>query len=256
MYDVTKLVSGSVFNVLLEILPSPKQLKLGRKRVKKEALLCGILQVLVNGVAWRKIAECGCSYSCCYRYFKKIQRRGDLHLVYEKLADCKTNIVEGAIDTTTVTSYRFKELTGWDGKHRKVGTKVSVFSDKNGLPADVCFGKGSKHDNKFLDKHIKNTAGKRRKTLNLDRVYVSADFRRRMGRKGIFVNMQTRVNDYTRKRGPKFTFDEEKYKVRFQIERLNGWLKAFKRLRTRVEFKSRMFKAFVYLAFIVVLIRN
>ena len=77
-----------------------------------------------------------------------------------------------------------------------------------------------------------------------------------MRNKGIRVNMETRKKDYTAKRGPKFRFDKEKYKVRFQIERLNGWLKSFKRLRTRVEFSIASFKAFVYLALIVVLIRN
>jgi len=256
MYDVIKLAPKSVFDFLLESLPTPKQLKRGRKRAEKKALLNGILQVLVNGVAWNKIAPCGCSYSSCFRYFKEIQRRGLLNLIFNILSRQKTNILECAIDSTTVTSFRFKNLTGWDGKHRKIGTKISVFSDINGLPADVEFGKGSKHDNKFLDKHIKNTAGRRRKVLNMDKVYVSADFRRKMRNKGIYVNMQTRAGDYTRKRGPKFGFDKEKYKVRFQIERLNGWIKAFKRLRTRLEYRVSSFKAFAYLAFIIVLVRN
>ena len=256
MYDTAKLMSDKLFTLLLEILPTPRQLKHGRKRVPKESLLSGILQVLVNGVAWNKIADCGCSYSACYTYFREIQRRGLLHLVFEELTLEKTDVGECASDTTTVTSFRFGDMTGWDGKHKKCGTKISLISDIKGLPADVEFGKGNIHDLRFIPKHIKNTAGRRKKTLNLDKGYTSKDLRRELRNKGIKVNMETRTHDYTAKRGPKFGFDEEKYKVRFQIERLNGWIKAFKRLRTRVEYKACMFKAFVYLALIVVLMRN
>ena len=112
------------------------------------------------------------------------------------------------------------------------------------------------HDLHFVPKHVKNTAGIRKNILNLDKGYTSKDLRRNLRNKGIKVNMETRAKDYTAKRGPKFTFDAEKYKVRFQIERLNGWIKSFKRLRTRVEFSVSSFKAFVYLALIVVLARN
>lgn len=256
MYDTSKLVSDEVFNYLLEVLPNPKQARRGRKRVEKKALLSGIIQVLRLGIPWYQIFDCGCSYSSCFRYFKEIQRRGAFHLIQEELARTKTDIAECAIDTTTVTSFRFSDMTGWDGKHRKVGTKVSIISDINGLPADILFGKGSKHDIKFLPEHVENTAGRRKNILNLDKGYTSKELRRDLRNKGIKVNMETRANDYTAKRGPKFGFDEEKYKVRFQIERLNGWLKAFKRLRTRVDFSSSSFKAFVYLAVIIILVRE
>ena len=256
MYDVTKLVSQSVFDFLLNNLPTPKQLPQGRKHIDKKALLNGILQVLVNGVAWNKLADCGCSYSSCFRYFKEIQRRGLLNLLFDTLFRDITDISECSIDSTTITSFRFKNLTGWDGKHKKIGTKLSIISDIKGLPADLVVGKGNMHDLHFVPKHVKNTAGIRKNILNLDKGYTSKDLRRNLRNKGIKVNMETRAKDYTAKRGPKFTFDAEKYKVRFQIERLNGWIKSFKRLRTRVEYKACMFKALVYLAVIIVLMRN
>lgn len=256
MYDVTKLLPLSQFDYLLQILPTPKQQRIGRPRVDQEALLNGILQVLVNGVGWKKIAECGCSYSSCYRYFRKLQHRGQLKLIYQALAQEKTNITEGAIDTNTITSFRFKACTGWDGKHKKIGTKVSLFSDINGLPADVDFGKGNVHDNTFVDTHMENTVGRKKNILNLDKVYVSLEFRREMRRKGTCVNMETRSGDYTRKRGPKFKFDKERYKVRFLVERLNAWLENFWRIRIRREYHIAMFKAFVFLALIIILLRN
>lgn len=255
MYDVTRLVEKRVWIKLLLILPTPRQKRRGRKRVRKEALLNGILQVLVNGVGWGKIAECGCGYASCYRYFQELQRRGKLKLIYEALANKKTDITEGAIDTTTATSFRFERMTGWDGKHKKIGTKISIFTDKNGLPADVDFGKGSKHDGRFLPKHMEKTVGRSKRILNLDKIYASLDLRRQMRNKGTKINMETRRGDYIAKRGPKFRFDELKYKTRFLVERLIGWLKSFWRIRIRREYKPAMFKAFVYLALIIVLLR-
>lgn len=203
-----------------------------------------------------KAAPYGCGYASCWRYFQELQRRGKLKLIYRSLAQDKTNVIEGAIDTTTATSFRFRRMTGWDGKHKKIGTKISIFADKDGLPADVDFGKGSKHDGRFLPNHVSNTAGRRKRTLNLDKLYVSLEFRREMRRKGTKINMETRSRDYTRKRGPKFGLDKEKYRIRFQIERLNAWLKNFWRIRIRREYRSAMFKAFVYLALIIILIRS
>jgi len=256
VYDVSKLLPEKQFKKLLSLMPTPKQKKFGRKRCKKEPLLAGILQVLINGTAWKKIAECGCGYSSCWRYFKELQRRGKLKLIYQRLADWLTDIEEGAIDTTTSTSFRFSRMTGWDGHHKKIGTKISIFSDKYGLPADVKFGKGNIHDTVFVPDHLKNTAGRRRKIINLDKIYAGLVFRREMRRKGTRINMQMRSMDYTRKRGPKFGFDEEKYKVRFLVERTNAWLKNFWRIRVRREYHPAMFKAFVYLGLIIVLIRS
>jgi transposase len=255
MYDITKLVEKKVFRELTRRLPTPKQKKRGRKRVLKEALLSGILQVLVNGVAWGKIADCGCGYASCWRYFKELQRRGKLKLIYEELARKKTDVVEGAIDTTTSTSFRFQRMTGWDGKHKKTGTKISIFSDKNGLPADVLFGKGSRHDTRFLSNHIEKTALRRKRILNLDKGYTSLDFRREMRKKGTKINMQTRTGDYTAKRGPKFRFDKLKYHTRFLVEKLIGWLKNFWRIRIRRDRLPAMYKAFVYLGLIIILLR-
>lgn len=256
MYNINKLIPESQFKKLLNILPTPKQKVRGRKRADKRALASGIIQVLFNGTAWRKIAECGCSPVTCWRYFKEVQRRGKLKLLFKCLATGKTDITEGTIDTTTVTSFRFKGLTGWDGKNKKCGTKISLLSDKFGLPADVEFGKGNKHDTAFVERHLKKTSGRRKRMLNLDKGYTGAEFRRKMRNKGTKINMETKQGDYVRKRGPKFKFDKEKYKVRFLVERLNAWLKNFWRIRIRRDYKASMFKAFVYIALIIILIRN
>lgn len=256
MYDYTKLIPADVWDKLLTRLPTTRQKRFGRKRCAKEALLNGILQVLINGLAWRKMAYCGCSYASCFRYFRELQRRGKLKLIYQTLAREKTDIIEGAIDTTTISSFEFSSMTGWDGNNKKIGTKVSLFADRNGLPADVAFGKGNNEDKDILPKHLKNTVGMRKKVITLDMKYMSLILRRELRRKGIRANMKVRDQDYRRKRGPKFKLDAEKYEKRFLLERINGWLKSFRSITIRREYHFAMFEALVYLALIIILIRS
>jgi transposase len=255
VYDGSKLLPKSQFQQLLKLLPTPRQNKRGRRHSKKEALLLGILQVLVNGCSWKKIADCGCSYASCFRYLQELQRRGTLKLILQRLVQEQVDITVGSIDTTLVISFAFADMTAWNGQHKQIGTKVSLFVGKDGLPADVQFGNGNKNDKDFVLDHLKNVAGKRKRVINLDMSYMSLALRRAMRQKGIRINMKTRAQDFRRKRGRKFKLDNEIYNLRMEVERTNSWVKAFRALRLRRSPHPAMFKAFVYLALIIVLLR-
>lgn len=256
MYDSSKLLPKSQFQELVAVLPTSRQKREGRRKASKEAVLTGILQVLVNGVAWRNMADCGCSYVTCWRYLKELQRRGKLKLIFQTLAQAKTDLCCCAIDTTFVTSFEFRSMTGSNGMKKATGVKVSLIGDQMGLPADVQFGKGNINDKEFVLSHLKNTAGKRKKILNLDMSYMSLSLRRALRQKGIRVSMKWREQDYQRKRGPKFKFDEQNYVTRLLLERTNGWVKNFRSLRLRRSVHPAMFKAFVYMALIIIPIRQ
>lgn len=256
MYDPTVLLPAEQFQILLELLPTPRNKKTGRKRCKKEHLLSGILQVLKLGVGWNQIFDCGASGTSCWRYFKEIQRRSIFKLLFKKLAKQKTNVVECASDTDTIWSYRFKTEVGWDGRHKRYGTKISLLTDIDGLPADVIIKTAKTFDGNFIDQHMENTHGRRKEVLNLDKIYVSLERRREYRNKGTFINMETRANDYKRKRGPKFSFDQDKYQVRFKIERCFAWVEQFKRARHRVDRHISTFRAIILLALIIILIRS
>lgn len=256
MYDVTRLIPQTQFDQLMEMLPDPQSKRMGRKRCDKASLLTGIVQVMVLGIPWYQIFDCGCSFMSCYRYFKEMQRRGLFKKQFSQLSKTKTNVIESASDTNTIKSFRFKAEVGWDGKHKVFGTKISLLTDINGLPADVIIESAKIHDGTYCDKHLKNTRGRRKRILNLDKIYTSAERRRKCKRSGIKINMETRSGDYTRKRGPKFSFDEEKYKIRFKVERTFAWIENFRRVKYRVDRHISSYRAFVYLALIIILVRN
>ncbi len=60
------------------------------------------------------------------------------------------------IDTDSTTSSRFRNEAKWDGKHKKISTKISLITDVNGLPVDVLVGHGKRHDKGFLYQHLNN----------------------------------------------------------------------------------------------------
>ncbi len=256
MYDVTRLIPGEQFDKLTKRLPTLRQKRLGRKKCSKKALITGILEVLVLGIPWNKIFDCGCSPTSCYRYFKELQRRGIFKLQLRELSSQKTDITICSIDTDSSTSFRFRYGSSWDGRLHKPATKVSLLSDIQGLPADVVLGTGRKADRDFVSKHFKNTSGRRKRILNLDKIYVSVDMRREMRNHGTYVNMKTRKGDYIRKRGPKFQLKGPEYRSRFLIEKTFAWMENFKRCKYRVDYLMSSYRAFVYLALIIILIRN
>ena len=256
MYDITRLITKEQFDLLLHLLPTPRQKRWGRKRCQKIQLLSGIIQVLKLGIGWNDVFDCGCSGSSCFRYFKEIQRRTIFKSVFKNVAGDKTDVIESSSDTNTIWSYRFKGEVGWDGRHKMYGTKISLLSDINGLPADVIIESAKTFDGNFIDRHMENTRGRRKRILNLDKIYVGLERRRNYRNSGTFINMETRANDYIRKRGPKFSFDREKYKIRFKIERTFAWMENFRRIRHRVDRHISSYRAFVYLALIIILIRS
>lgn len=255
MYNINKLISPLVFEELLSKLPEPLQKDRGRRRCDKRSLISGVVQILVLGIPWRKLFDCGASASSCYRYFRELQRRGNLKKIFKLKTLEKTNISICSTDTSSITSFRFTRGVGYDGKHKKYATKVSALADKSGLPADVVFGKGNVHDLHFVVPHLENTVGRLKKILNTDKGYTSLKLRRDLRQKGIKLNMEIRRNDYKHKIGPKFKLNQTIYNTRFSIERLFSWLKAFKRCRLRQEYTMSSFKGFIYLALIIVLIR-
>ena len=148
---------------LLNLLPNPKFNNTGRPKCEKEALLRGLIKVLKYGIPWNELDIDGASGTSCWRYFNEIQRRGLFKLIFQVLVDEHLDIEISSIDSSTATSFHFKNGVGFSGKHKKYETKVSVLSDKSGFPCDIEFGKGSKHDLHFVRNHIKNTHGKRKK---------------------------------------------------------------------------------------------
>lgn len=259
-------MSGEQLAFVASHLPEPNGL-VGRKPYTNLALLPGILKVLRSGCAWKDLSlpdyPDGSTY---WRRFKLWRRdahfRSLWELILRLLRQQKALQLDTlSLDGSLVQSFAFKEKTGYSGKHHLTGVKLSVLSGKNGIPLGVCVAKGNTHDLALARETmigIRIARGLHKNSMLLaDRGYDSLTFREFVATYSVHANIPKRKNVRVREKHTcLYIYFPNLGKGRYVIERTNAWLKNFRRLRHRYDYKAAMFEAFVYLAIIVICVRR
>jgi transposase len=257
------LISKTQFALLCEELPEPVA-KTGRPSIPNSELLPGILYVLKTGCSWEYLPDSICKhhYSSCWRRFKFWQTQ--LKYIWRDMlkvldAQEQLNLETGQLDTSLVPSPQFSDTTGYSGKHKKTGTKLSLVSDHEGIPLGLEVVPGNIHDSRCAESTVREIrVGKktRVKQLNADKGYDSKKFRDSMRKRAIQTNIPSRNFKKRRLRGRKPKYDKQVAKQRPLVERTFSWLKSFKRLKHRAERTKLMFEAFALLGCIVICLRR
>ena len=193
-----------------------------------------------------------------WRRLRFWQQRLDLENVWREVLNKlkenkKLNLKIGAIDGSLIQSFKFKDLTGYSGKYKKTGTKISNLVDFKGTPLNTIFASGEKHDLPLAIPTIfNNPVGKPDKLL-ADKGYDSDDFRFKLRQNQIDPNIPNRE---IRNRIKDPNYNPNLGKMRFKVERTNAWIKSFRRLRFRFDYTLKSFSALVILGLIVICIRK
>lgn len=272
----TDVLTQNQLEFLAGNLPSPKA-KTGRPAYANEELLPGILKVLRSGSRWRDLDRGDCPSSVTHwrrlRFWQKIFGLESLWQILLELLfkQKKLDPSTTSIDGTLIPSFSFKDTTSYSGKHKRVGTKVSLIVGKEGLPLAHVLASGSTHDcplaiptyqrlPSFLPSLIQE--------LLADKGYHSSDLRSFLGNQGIAPNISQRRPTITWQqklkllsrgetlRPPTLDIADNPNKKRFVVERTNAWTKSFRRLKFRFDYSLLSFSAFLNLAFIVILVRR
>lgn len=249
---------------LVKYLPEPKAAT-GRPAYSNLELLPGILKLLRSGCRWRDLDSPGIPSGVTHwRRLKFWQEKACLWPIWQTLLSLLSrlglidlNLVK--LDGSLVPSFEFASGTGYSGKHKQTGTKVSAAVDTAGLPLAVKLARGNVHDLDLaagtIDR-IRVGNKTRPGTVLADKGYDSRTFRRKLRQRGIKANIPERLYDHRRKIGRPPNYDSELGKQRFVVERTNAWLKSFRRLHFRFDRTLPMFKALVQLACIVICVRR
>src|SRR3954451_10057180 len=137
---------------IAERLPKPPCSRRGRRPYSNQELLPGILRVLRSGCRWRDLDRAGSPSGVTHwRRLRYWHRRRGYRRVWHTLLNF---LVQGkrldrslvSLDGTLIPSQEFTEQTGYSGKHRLVGTKLSVLVDRAGIPLAVSVAPGNYHD--------------------------------------------------------------------------------------------------------------
>jgi transposase len=262
---------------IAERLPEPPCAVRGRRPYSNLLLLPGILRVLRSGCRWRDLDRPGFPSGVTHwrrlRYWHR--RRGYRrvwHTLLNFLVQSKRldrSLV--SLDGTLIPSQEFTEQTGYSGKHRAVGTKLSLLVDRAGTLLAVSVAPGNYHDtplgvltlaNLFTPlpilRDIRPDAAKTAEpTLLADKGYDSLRFRQFVHEHGFRPLIPTRrCIPAEQAVGELYGEDAVLERKRYVVERTIGWLKGFRRLRYRVDRTAVSFHAFVYLAVLVLCVRR
>jgi transposase len=239
--------------------------------------LPGILRVLRSGCRWRDLDQPGSPSGVTHwrrlRYwhqrtgYRRVWRTLLNLLVQSKRLD--RSLI--SLDGTLIPSQEFTEQTGYSGKHRLVGTKLSLLVDRAGTPLAASLAPGNYHDaplgvltlgNIFkplpiLRDILPEAAKTAEPTLLADKGYDSRRFRQFVHDQGFRPLNPTRSCIPPEQAvGDLYGEDAALQRKRYVVERTLGWLKSFRRLRFRVDRTAASFHAFVYLAVLVLCVRR
>lgn len=250
--------------LLVKYLPQPQAVT-GRPAYSNLRLLPGILKVLRSGCRWRDLDFPGLPSGITHwRRLRYWQEKACLWPIWQKLLSLlawnnQVNLSQVKLDGSLVPSYQFVSGTGYSGKHKRTGTKISAAVDADGLPLAIKLASGNVHDLDLAEGTIARirVGNKTRPDVVLaDKGYDSTIFRRKLRKRGIKANIPEREYAHRRKRGRPPKYDSQLGKQRFVVERTNAWLKSFRRLRFRSDRTLPMFKTLVQLACIVICVRK
>jgi transposase len=128
-----------------------------------------------------------------------------------------------------------------------------VVADGQGLPVGVHVCSASPHESQLAEAALAATHGRPERLIG-DRAYDSDPLRYRLAQMGIELIAPHRSN---RIRPP--TQDGRclrRYKRRWKVERLFAWLNNYRRLVVRWEHNPNIYRAFLLVAFIMILVKQ
>lgn len=256
--NTTDVLDVNQLEYLASKLPKSKA-NTGRPSYSNIELLPGILKVLRAGCRWRDLDRKGSPTGVTHwrrlRFWgKQFGLKNTWNLILQKMYKLsKLDLNIASIDGSLVPSFSFSDTTGYSGKHKKTGTKISTLVDFLGTPFNVVFASGNTHDMPLAIPTITNNPVGKPNMILADKGYDSDKLRLKLSKAGINTNIPTR-NIKNRKQ--QVNYNIPLGKMRFKIERTNAWIKSFRRLHFRFDITLASFKALTYLALIVICIRK
>jgi hypothetical protein len=158
-----------------------------------------VLFVLKTGCCWMDVSTSVCihDYSTCWRRLNFWRMKGALKLVWQQVLvlldhQGEIDLSLGNSDGSLIQSPCF-QCTGWSAKHQRIGTNISLLTEKNRLPLTNMTVEGNRHVISSAESTLKKLrvgAKSRVLELNAEKGYDSAALRCHLTAKGIGTNIR------------------------------------------------------------------
>lgn len=257
------LLPDELWEVIEPVIPKrPPRPKGGRPPIDDRMALTGIIFVLKTGIPWEYLPQemgCGCGMTCWRRlmaWFRagvwdKIHTLLLSHLRSRKKIDFSRFL----IDTSHVRAVGGGAQTGPSPvDRRKLGSKISLITDAQGVPVVVGVIPANRNDNletiRMIDR-VPPIAGqpghprRRPERLQGDRGFDDEEDREELRHRNVIPVLGKRRTPHGSGLG----------KFRWFIERTNSWLKQFRRIRVRYDRIPAIYYSFLKLASTIICFR-
>lgn len=212
---------------------------IGRPLISLAHALNGIYYLLKTGLPWRALPYCFGSKSSIHRVFQKLRRAQFFEKLWHKELQRYDQIQGLALDVQTADCTHIKAPLGQQktGKspvdRRKLGTKRSIITDKNGVVIGCSLDGGNRHDSVLFDASIRSIPKwlnqPKYKEMHLDSAYDSKKI------KTILFNFYYVPRIAKNRRHSKINLIQKTERKRWVVESSHSWMNRFKRLLIRFE---------------------
>lgn len=256
-----------------EIIP---HLSVAKRGFKTKSCLIeivnSILYKLKTGIQWEFLpvkslfSKVVLSYKTVFGHFRKWCKKGDWHDSWIQILSghkAELDLSSADIDGSHTPALKGGEEVAYQGRKSKKTTNALYFADRQGLPLAISNPVAGNHHDLY---NIEDSLDELFQTLtlsgiNLDGLFINADqgfdskeFRATCFKHGIFANVD--LNPRNGNMNHDILIDELLYKERYSIERTNAWLHSFRTLLNRFETSVSSWKAFNYIAFMIILLKR
>lgn len=238
-------------------MPIVRRDQRGRPWKPARLVLDAIIWVLRTGAAWRDLPDCYPAYQTCHRRFQLWVADGTFAQLVTYLAQ---EFGIGLGDESFIDGSYVPARKGGDcvGRCRAgQATKVMALADSKGQPMGIAIAPGNRHDVVLTD-------------LTLDSCFVQSLAARLIGDKAwdsgklqdsllkersveLIAPKRAGLRPSKRRQDGRSL---RRLKRRWKVERLFAWLKGFRRLATRWEYKAANFLGLLHLGCALILLRG
>ena len=240
-------------------------------RVPLWLIVNAILYKLKTGTQWRYMpmkdlfVDKDYTWQGVYHHFQKWSKDGTWECVWNKLLDknrTKLDMSSVQLDGSHTPVKRGGIEVGYQNRKKCKTSNLLFITDSRGIPLSCSNVISGEHNDAFeLEKYVDEMLdGLQQSKLTYDGLFLNADagfdiesFRRYCLGKGIVANIDFNPRN---NKEQQHLFDEELYKDRYVIERTNAWIDGFKTLLIRYETNAKHWRAWHFIAFTVILLRN
>jgi len=239
-------------SVLLPPTEADHPLGSHRPRIPDRVVFEKLVQVLVFGCAYERIADESCSATTLRRRRDEWIEAGSMEALEEMALDSYDRIIglelsEVAVDCCITKAPCGGQKAGRSPVDRgKRGIKRSVAVDAEGIPLGVLTAPANRHDSPLLSETL-DAAGElpERASVHLDRAYDSKATREILAERGLIGVISKRGKPAPLKAG-----------MRWIVERTNSWHNTHKKLAWCTEREGRVIDFWVAFSNVVILVRR